>query len=88
MSKRAFSLRKEAVGLISLKHAIKLCRRSVHCLKIYQYQRSQFCSTINDFLKICIMLRVFVQMISDNKHSNQINMNECLYQQYSGQNGH
>jgi len=60
---------------IRLKHAIKLCRRSVHCLKIYQYQRSQFRSAINDFLKICIMLCVFVQMISHNKHSNQIKIN-------------
>jgi len=32
---------------IRLKHAIKLCRRYVHCLKIYQYQRSQFCSAVN-----------------------------------------
>jgi len=57
---------------ILLKHAIKLCRRSFHSLKIYQYQRGQFRSAINDFLKICIMLCVFVQMISHNKHSNQI----------------
>ncbi len=56
---------------IRLKHAIKLCHRSIHCLKIYQYQRSQFCSAINVFLKICVMLRVFVQMISHTKHSNQ-----------------
>jgi len=40
---------------------------------MYQYQRSKFRSAVNDFLKICIMLRVFVQMISHNKHSNQIN---------------
>ncbi len=59
---------------IRLKHAIKLCHCSFHCLKIYQYQRSQFRSEINDFLKICIMLRVFVQMISHNKRSNQINL--------------
>jgi hypothetical protein len=39
---------------------------------MHLYQRSQYRSTINDFLKVCIMLCVFVQMISHNKHSNQI----------------
>jgi len=46
---------------------------------MYQYQRSQFRSAVIDFLKICIMLRVFVQMINHNKHSDQIKStyNDC-----------
>jgi len=63
---------------------LKTCNQTVlpfcSLFKIYQYQCSQFCSEINDFLKICIMLCVFVQMIIHNKHSNQIKSTNSTFE--------